>query len=201
VAGKRKEESFVMTDAELRVLIADLAKAQAETDRQLKETDRELREMAKGMDQYLKELGKQIGGINNKFGSMTEAFALPSMERILQEKFGMDVVHPCARSTVHGEHIQLDMLAYENGGGNRLFIVEVKSHIRPESLDQILRELREFPKFFSSLADKKRFGILCGIEIDSGMRKKIAEAGIYLAVIRDDQFIMENPPDFKPRAF
>jgi len=190
-----------MTDAELRVLIEDLAKVQAETDRQLKETDRELREMAKGMDQYLKELGKQIGGINNKFGSMTEAFALPSMERILQEKFGMDVVHPCARSTVHGEHIQLDMLAYENGGGNRLFIVEVKSHIRPDSLDQILRELKEFPKFFSSLADKKRFGILCGIEIDSRMREKIAQAGIYLAVIRDDQFILENPPDFKPIAY
>jgi len=197
-----------MTDTELRVFIEDLAQAQAETDRQLKETDRYLREtdrqlraMAQETDRYLKELGRQIGGINNKFGSMTEAFAIPSMERILQEEFGMDVVYTCARSTVHGEHMQLDMLAYENGGENRLFIVEVKSHIRPDSLDQMLRELREFPRFFSFLADKKRFGILCGIEIDSGMREKIAEAGIYLAVIRDDQFIMQNPPDFKPVAY
>ena len=172
-----------MTDEELRALIADLVKAQAETDRQLK------------------ELGKQTGGINNQFGSMTEAFAFPSMERILQEEFGMDEVHIRAHSIVHGKHMELDMLAYENGGGNRLFIVEVKSHIRPDSLDQVLRELREFPRFFSSLADKKRFGILCGIEIDSGMREKIAQAGIYLAVIRDDQFIMDNPPDFKPIAY
>jgi len=190
-----------MTDTELRVLIADLAKAQAKTDRQLKETDRELREMAKGMDQYLKELGKQIGGINNKFGSITEAFSFPSMERILLEEFKMNVVTTRARSTVDGEQMELDMLAYDRDGENRLFIVEVKNRIRPESLDQILRELREFPKFFSPLADKKRFGILCGIEIDSGMREKIAQAGIYLAVIRDDQFILDNPPDFKPVAY
>jgi len=183
VAEKTKEETFVMTDTELRALIADLTKSQAETDRQLK------------------ELGRQIGGINNKFGSITEAFSFPSMERILLEEFKMNVVTTRARSTVDGEQMELDMLAYERDGENRLFIVEVKNRIRPESLDQMLRELREFPRFFSLFADKKRFGILCGIEIDPGMREKIARAGIYLAVIRDDQFILDNPPDFKPVAY
>jgi len=179
-----------MTGEEFDIRLVNLAKAQEDLFKSQAETS-----------QQLKELGRQIGGINNKFGSITEAFSFPSMERILQEEFGMHVVTTRARSTVDGEQMELDMLAYERDGENRLFIVEVKSRIRPESLDQILRELREFPKFFSPFADKKRFGILCGIEIDSGMREKIAQAGIYLAVIRDDQFIMDNPPDFKPIAY
>ena len=52
-----------MTDEELKELVASLAVAQRETDRQLKETDRQLRKQ-------LKELGKQIGGLGEKFGGL-----------------------------------------------------------------------------------------------------------------------------------
>ena len=45
-----------MTDIELKDLVASLAIAQKETDRQLQETDKQLR-----------ELGKQIGGLGEKF--------------------------------------------------------------------------------------------------------------------------------------
>ncbi|MCA2590483.1 DUF3782 domain-containing protein, partial [Microcystis aeruginosa CS-558/01A06] len=62
-------------------LLAELTAAQKETDRQLKETDKQL-----------KELGKQIGGLGAKFGSFTEGLALPSMETILRQRFGMEVV-------------------------------------------------------------------------------------------------------------
>ncbi|TRT75049.1 MAG: DUF3782 domain-containing protein, partial [Microcystis sp. M_OC_Ca_00000000_S217Cul] len=64
-------------------LLAELTAAQKETDRQLKETDKQL-----------KELGKQIGGLGAKFGSFTEGLALPSMETILRQRFGMEVVSP-----------------------------------------------------------------------------------------------------------
>ena len=70
-----------MTDEELKELVASLAVAQRETDRQLKETDRQLRKQ-------LKELGKQIGGLGEKFGGFTEGMALPSMTKILTENFG-----------------------------------------------------------------------------------------------------------------
>ena len=53
-----------MTDAELKELVASLAIAQRENDRQLKETDRQLHKQ-------LKELGRQIGGLGEKFGGFT----------------------------------------------------------------------------------------------------------------------------------
>ena len=69
-----------MTDEELKELVASLAVAQRETDRQLKETDRQLRKQ-------LKELGKQIGGLGEKFGGFTEGMVLPFMTKILTENF------------------------------------------------------------------------------------------------------------------
>ena len=79
-----------MTDEELKELVASLAVAQRETDRQLKETDRQLRKQ-------LKELGKQIGGLGEKFGGFTEGMAFPAMSKILTETFGMEVVTPGSR--------------------------------------------------------------------------------------------------------
>jgi hypothetical protein len=59
--------------------------------------------------------GKQIGGLGAKFGSFTEGLALPSMETILQQRFGMTVVMPRVRAKRNGEHLEIDVLAYANG--------------------------------------------------------------------------------------
>ncbi|MBF0352982.1 MAG: DUF3782 domain-containing protein, partial [SAR324 cluster bacterium] len=79
-----------MTDQELKDLVASLAQdhkalreAQQATDRQMKETDRRLT-----------ELSKNIGGLNNKFGSFTEGMALPSMSKVLTNRFQMNVIAP-----------------------------------------------------------------------------------------------------------
>ncbi len=88
-----------MNDHELKELVASLATAQKETDRHQRETDRQL-----------KELGKQIGGLGEKFGSFTEGLALPSMSKILSERFGMEVVSPSVRVSKQGEHMEIDVL-------------------------------------------------------------------------------------------
>ncbi|WP_036397449.1 DUF3782 domain-containing protein, partial [Microcystis aeruginosa] len=79
--------------AELATAQAELTAAQKETDRQQKETERRQQET----DRQLRELGKQIGGLGAKFGSFTEGLALPSMETILRQRFGMEVVSPSVR--------------------------------------------------------------------------------------------------------
>ncbi len=89
-----------MNDHELKALVASLATAQKETDRQLK------------------ELGKQIGGLGEKFGSFTEGLALPSMSKILSERFGMEVISPSVRVSKQGEHMEIDVLAFANAGIN-----------------------------------------------------------------------------------
>jgi hypothetical protein len=90
-------------------ILAELSTAQKETDRQLK------------------ELGKQIGGLGSKFGSFTEGLALPSMEKILRQRFGMEVVSPSVRVSKEGRHLEIDVLAYSNGDLNTAYIVELRA--------------------------------------------------------------------------
>ncbi|MDJ0605340.1 DUF3782 domain-containing protein, partial [Microcystis sp. M53602_WE12] len=81
-------------------LLAELATAQAELTAAQKETDKQLKEVSqqqKKTDKQLKELGQQIGGLGAKFGSFTEGLALPSMEKILRQRFGMEVISPSVR--------------------------------------------------------------------------------------------------------
>jgi hypothetical protein len=190
--------------AELRALLADLLHSQQDTDRRMKETDRRQKEtdrQLKETDRHLKELGRQIGGLGNKLGSFTEGLALPSMEKILRERFGMEVVSPSVRVSKCGEHLELDVLAYANGDINAAYVVEVKSHLREESIDQLLDILRRFGRFFPEHKDKKLYGILAAVDIPKDLKAKVMRQGLYLARIHDDVFELETPEGFQGKSF
>ena len=175
-------------------LLAELTAAQKETDRQLKE-------LGKQTDRQLKELGKQIGGLGSKFGSFTEGLALPSMETILRQRFGMEVVSPIVRVSKEGQHIEIDVLAYTNGNLNTAYIVEVKSHAREDSITQLKSILQRFRIFFPEHKDKQLYGILAAVDMSSDLRQKTLEAGFYVARIHDEVFELDTPENFQPQGY
>ncbi|MES9901319.1 MAG: DUF3782 domain-containing protein [Sedimenticola sp.] len=120
-----------------------------ESDREFQETRREISEMNRETNKMIKELGRQIGGLGDKFGYFTEGMALPSMERILSEQFGMTTVMPRVRTRKGGENIEIDVLAYANGEINSTMVVEVKSRVKVEAVDQLRKILECFRDFFS----------------------------------------------------
>ena len=197
--------------AELATAQAELTAAQKETDKQLKETDLILKEVSqqqkenaqqqKKTDRQLKELGQQIGGLGAKFGSFTEGLALPSMETILRQRFGMKVVSPSVRASEDGKHLEIDVLAYTNGELNTAYIVEVKSHAREESITQLKSILQRFRRFFSEHKDKKLYGILAAVDLSPGLREKILQEGFYVARIHDQVFELDIPDNFQPRLY
>jgi len=182
-----------------------------ETDKQLKETDLLLKEVSqqqkenaqqqKKTDKQLKELGQQIGGLGAKFGSFTEGLALPSMETILRQRFGMEVVSPSVRVSKNGQHLESDVLAYTNGELNTAYIVEVKSHAKEESITQLKSILQRFRSFFSEHKDKKLYGILAAVDLSPGLREKILQEGFYVARIHDQVFELDIPDNFQPQIY
>ncbi|MBE8995494.1 DUF3782 domain-containing protein [Microcystis aeruginosa] len=190
--------------AELATAQAELTAAQKETDRQLKETDRQQKETDRRQqetDRQLKELGRQIGGLGAKFGSFTEGLALPSMEKILRQRFGMKVVSPSVRASEDGQHLEIDVLAYTNGELNTAYIVEVKSHAREESITQLKSILQRFRSFFPEHKDKKLYGILASVDLSPELREKILQEGFYVARIHDQVFELDIPDNFQPRPY
>jgi hypothetical protein len=194
--------------AELANSQSELTAAQKETDLQLKEvsqaqkeTDRQLKELGKQTDRQLKELGKQIGGLGAKFGSFTEGLALPSMEKILRQRFGMEVVSPSVRASKEGKHMEIDVLAYANGNLNIAYVVEVKSHAREDSISQLKSILQRFRDFFPEHKDKQLYGILASVDMSPELRQKTLQEGFYVARIQDQVFELDTPDNFQPQSY
>ena len=171
-------------------LLAELTTAQKENAQQQKATDRQL-----------KELGKQIGGLGSKFGSFTEGLALPSMEKILRQRFGMEVVSPSVRVSKEGRHLEIDVLAYSNGDLNTAYIVEVKSHAREESITQLKSILQRFRSFFPEHRDKQLYGVLAAVDMSAELRQKTLQEGFYVARIHDEVFELDTPENFQPLSY
>lgn len=182
-------------------LLAELATAQKENAQQLKEQRQEADRRQKETDRQLRELGKQIGGLGAKFGSFTEGLALPSMETILRQRFGMEVVSPSVRVSKEGRHIEIDVLAYTNGELNTAYIVEVKSHAKEESITQLKSILQRFRTFFPEHKDKKLYGILAAVDLSDELREKILQEGFYVARIHDEVFELDIPGNFQPQTY
>ena len=172
-----------------------------ETDRKFQETDRLIEKLSRESNQKIRELGQQIGGLGNKFGSFTEGLALPSMEKILRQRFGVDTVGPSVRVSRNGKHLEIDVLAYANGELNAAYVVEVKSHLREENIQQLLDILEHFAGWFPEHRDKKLYGILAAVHIPEALRQRVLEQGLYLARIHDDLFELQVPDNFQPRRF
>jgi hypothetical protein len=182
-------------------LLAELTTSQSELTAAQKETDRQLKELGKQTDRQLKELGKQIGGLGAKFGSFTEGLALPSMETILRQRFGMEVISPSVRVSKEGKHIEIDVLAYTNGDLNTAYIVEVKSHAREDSITQLKSILQRFRTFFPEHKNKQLYGILSAVDMSPELRQKTLQEGFYVARIHDQVFELDTPENFQPQSY
>ena len=203
-----RQSELTAAQKETDLQLKEVSQAQKETDRQLKETDRQLKEQLKETDRQLKEtdrqlkeLGKQIGGLGAKFGSFTEGLALPSMETILRQRFGMEIISPSVRASKGGQHLELDVLAYANGYLNTAYIVEVKSHVREDSITQLKSILQRFRTFFPEHQDKKLYGILAAVDMSPELRQKTLEEGLYVAQIHDEVFELDIPENFQPLSY
>ncbi len=191
-------------DQELKELLAQMLVAQTETEHQLRETDRQLREtdrQQRETDRQLKEVGRQLGKLGEKFGSFTEGMALPSMRKLLAEQFGLDNIAPRYRVQKQGRTLELDVFGFSNTDRNVAVVVEVKSHLREEGIEQLLRILREVPDFMPQHRDKKLYGILAAVDMPDDLRDRVLKEGLYLARISGDTFELQVPAGFVPRSF
>jgi hypothetical protein len=194
-----------MTDQELKDLVASLAvnqqKMAEETAISRQKQEEDFEKSRKENDKAMKELRQQIGGIANKFGSFTEGLALPSMTKILRERFKMEVISPSVRVSKNGIDAEIDVLAYANSSINEAYVVEVKSHLREEAITQLNTLMGNFRALFPEHADKKLFGIIAAVDMSEMLKKRVLEAGFYVARIQDETFSLESPNEFQAKCF
>lgn len=172
-----------MSVSELRKVIADLALQNERTAK------------------TVQDVARQLGGLGNKFGSFTEGLMIPSLKKILKDKFHVEVISPNVEILKGGKTMELDLLAYSNGSKNQVYIVEIKSHLDKKAIIQIKKQLSELPKFLPEHKDKDIFGMLAAVDFTDSLARQVIKEGLYLAQIHDDIFRLQVPSGFRPKSF
>ncbi len=153
------------------------------------------------IDRILRENARQLQRLGERFGGSTEGMAYPSMQKVLCERFGMSVTSARVSSRKNGRTLEIDVLAYANREVNAVYAVEVKSHLREDGLQQMLRILRDFHEFFPGHEGKKVYGILAAVDIPDNVAARVLKKGIFLARIHEDTFEIRVPDSFQPRSY
>lgn len=126
---------------------------------------------------------------------------MPSMERILSDQFGMTVVMPRVRLRKDGENIEIDVLSYANGELNQAIVVEVKSRVKREAIDQLRNIMERFREFFPEHKEKSLLAILAGVDWDRGVAEEAQGVGFLTASIHDEIFDLNAPVGFVPKQW
>ena len=180
-----------MSTAELQSIVWDLAQSTKRLEASQEKTDKQI-----------KELGQQIGGLGKKFGSFTEGMAYASIEKILREDFELkEFVTPAVKMQKQGRTEEYDVLAYSNGSIDKGMIVEVKSKLRQEDIDQMKRKMSEVFFWLPEHKNKTFYGMVVYVSGHSDLKRQIIENGWYLAHVGDELFDMEPPMGFQPRGY
>jgi hypothetical protein len=173
---------------------AQMAASQEAADRRAAEADIER-----------KELRQQIGGLHNKFGSFTEGLLLPSVKKVLSEDLGLEHVSERTKSNrkIEGKKtfMELDAFGYSNGSENIACIAEIKSHLREDGIEQILRQLQDFPAFFPNHADKRLYGLIAAVDAPDSLKERVWKEGLYLILVHDDTAALTLPQGFVPKNY
>jgi hypothetical protein len=201
IQSKETDRKFQETDRLLKERSEETERKFRETDRKFQETRELIDRLAKENSRELKKLGEQIGGLGDKFGYFAEGMALPSMERLLEKRFHMTNVSARHRVRDGGREQEYDVLAWANGKVNQAIVVEVKSRVKKEAIEQLILQIERLPKLVPELSGKTRLGILAGVDWDRGVMEEAQAQGLYTAWIHDEVFDLTTPKTFQPRLW
>ncbi len=172
------------------------AERKKESDERLKRIEKQIEENGK----LIEENGKQIGGLGNKFGGYTEAMAMPSIRRILEERFDADFLGPIQyKRNKELPALQVDAWGLSRNGTGVAYIVETKSKFRDEHIEQIWKLVERFRCYREEQAV---YPMLAAVQISEEQRQRVWGEGIYLIDINEGVFRYAEPPKgFKAKGY
>jgi len=134
-----------------------------------------------------KKLSKQLGDWGNSLGRFTEGLAYASIERILIEQFGVDKIRTNHTYEMDGDSIEIDVLGIRYGEHPRVIIVEVKSHLRDDGIEQMHNILKKFPSFFPEFKNYQTMGLIVCVASNKSLKQKTIRQGINLAIVKNNK--------------
>ncbi len=203
---------FKETDAQMDKRSAEtdarMDKRSAETDARFKETDarmdKRFAETDARMDKRSAETNKKIdklaGTFGQQWGRLIEALVRPDSIRLFQQRgIQIEFVTPRMKRERGRDTMEIDLLLLNK---DELVIIEVKSTLKVDHVQDFLKDLAEFKHFFPEYQAYRVYGAVAGLEIVGQADKMAYRQGLFvLAVTGQDLVEIRNDSKFKPKDF
>jgi len=187
--------------------IRELREGSQETDRQMAETDRRMAEtdrLVKEVAAEIRDTGQQIRALEGLFGSQwgkfIEAMVQPNAIQLFRDR-GVDVYYMFPRTKVqrNGQTMEIDLLLEDH---NEVVVVEVKSTLKVENVDEFLADLDMFLHFFPRYSDYAIYAAVAGLTIEENADRYAYRRGLFVLTMSGDGTVqILNDDAFRPRNF
>ena len=177
----------VMTDEELKALVASLAVSQKETDEQMKRTD----EQMKRTDEKLERMGIYLGNVTRNQGDVAEEFFFNSL--VNETRLGSIYFDDITRNMHKNRHKVEEEYDLFLTNGDAIAIVEVKYKAHTNDLKKLDRKMGNFKLLFPIYRDYKLYGALASFYINDDTKKEALERGYFVSQRSGDLIHTECP--------
>jgi hypothetical protein len=194
------EQSTQEAVAEIWQLFRETDAKFKETDAKFKETDAKFKETDAKIQETTRQIQALEGLIGSQWGKFIEALVQPNVLRLFQA-WGIQVhyIYRRATSELNGQNMEVDLLL-END--EDVIVVEVKSTLKVQDVNDFLDELKDFLHFFPKYANRRIYGAVAGLSIEEGADRFAYRRGLFvLGVVGDGIVQIKNDQRFRPRDF
>lgn len=189
-------------------IIAELGKAQKETDRQLKETDLRLNTQWKNLQEVVEKTSKSIkeanGNFNNKWGEFLENFIEGDLPNIFRDRnIEVKAIFPRVKAERENKSVEAEY-DFIVVNGKEVIVIEVKTTVSSNKLDALMDKLKHFRKRFPEHNNKKLYGGVAYIKANKTLLQRIEKAGLFKIQApsgKNHVTRIINPADFIPTPY
>ncbi len=205
----RKESEAIRKESDRRS-----AEMKAESDAIRKEADAkweknnqtlaELNQSFAELNETNRQYGKQIGGYGNQIGDFTESLAMPSIRRILDQRFNADFQGDVNYDWKDQDGpLQVDAWGISRNGAKEVYLVEIKRKFKRGHIHQVRQMVKRFRSYYANYSDSPIYPVITAVKISDIDRRKLWEMGMYVIDIADGVFNLATPPaeiGFEPKG-
>ncbi|MDZ7621737.1 MAG: hypothetical protein U5O69_04760 [Candidatus Competibacteraceae bacterium] len=185
---------FRETDRKFQETERLLKEQSQETDRKFQETDRE---QSQATEKKLNQLERLF---TSQWGKLMESLVEGDLVALLTAR-GIAITDTTTRlkgKRADGGNFEFDIIAHN---GEELVVVEVKTTLKPQDVDDFIARLRQLKDWLPRYANNRIYGAVAWLTADAGAERMVENRGLFSIRATGQSASIQNAPTFTPRAW
>jgi hypothetical protein len=151
------------------------------------------------LEQLSANASREVSRLGDRWGLFVENMVAPAVLRLFQER-GIEIRHLYRRavSNIPGASMEVDILAVN---GDVAVVVEVKSRLSKEDVDEFCEKLHHFKRAFPDRANHQIYGAVAAIEFVQNVDRYAYRQGLFVIRQCGDSVELANDDSFQPKAW